>query len=41
MDEQEIQDDQEIQGDQRELLLEIAHCNVADKILDLLISGMD
>lgn len=41
MDEQEKQDDQKIQGDQRELLLKIAHCNIADRILDLLISGMD
>lgn len=41
MDDQEKQDDQKIQGDQRELLLKIAHCNIADKILDLLISGMD
>lgn len=40
MDDQEKQDDQKIQDDQRDLLLKIARCNVADRILDLLISGM-
>ena len=34
-------DKQDIPEQHRDLLLEIARCNVADKVLDLLMSGMN